>query len=57
MGLVDVLSKETQEEMVAMFQQIAKTAAALELLAKNIDADRAMLRERTNRILDALKRP
>lgn len=57
MALVDVLSKETEAELMKLFQQFTKTAYALEMLAKNIDADRAMLRERTDRILDALKRP
>lgn len=53
MALVNVLSKETERELVLALQQFARTAAALEKLAKNADADRARLMRRLNRLLAA----
>jgi hypothetical protein len=55
MALVDVISKETEREIVTALRQITATAKAAETLLTNLEADRARIALRLERLTASVK--
>jgi hypothetical protein len=57
MALVNVISKELENDLRIAAQQITATAVAAEVLLKHLDEDRATLMRKAERIAKAAQEP